>query len=304
MSMRRFGMLAAMSLIAVCSSGAGARMGDDPLTRPIAPKQAARWATPQQPARIHGNSYMVGFGSLSVGLIKTRAGLVLIDGGVPQGVAQVERNIRALGFSIRDVKLILSTEPHFDHAGGLAALARDSGATVLAGAAAVPVLKAGRSGVEDPQRTWLEAFPAVGRVRAVSDGEAIRLGEVTVRAVATPGHTPGSTSWTWTSCEGRQCVPVVFASSLNPLAADGWRFTDPAHRGTVEAFRATFATMRALPCGILLTTHPAQPQMADRLKQLARRRSPNPFVDPGACKALADRSEAMLDDVLAKERAR
>lgn len=302
--MRRRWLLVAMSLIAVSSSGAGAKPGDDPLTRAIAPKQAARWTTAQRPARIHGDSYMVGFGGLSVGLIRTRAGLILIDGGVPQGVAQVERNIRALGFSIRDVKLILSTEPHYDHAGGLAALARDSGATVLAGAAAVPVLKAGRSGVEDPQMAWLEPFPAVGRVRAVKDGEAITLGGVTVRAVATPGHTPGSTSWTWTSCEGRQCVPVVFSSSLTPMAADGWRFTDPAHRGTVNAFRATFATMRALPCGILLTTHPAQPQMADRLKRLARRRSPNPFVDPAACKASADRHEAMLDDVLAKERAR
>lgn len=82
--------------------------------------------------------------------IKTNAGLILIDGAVPQAVRDVEANIRALGFSIRDVKLILSTEPHFDHAGGLAALARDSGATVVASAPATTVLRTGGIDPADP----------------------------------------------------------------------------------------------------------------------------------------------------------
>ncbi|MFZ8510109.1 MBL fold metallo-hydrolase, partial [Staphylococcus aureus] len=84
--------------------------------------------------RIYGNTYLVGFRKMNVALIDTGAGLILIDAALPQSVAAVEANIRTLGFKLRDVKFILSTEPHYDHAGGLAALARDSGATIIASA--------------------------------------------------------------------------------------------------------------------------------------------------------------------------
>lgn len=198
---------------------------DDPFTRPIAPKAAAKWLGPQAPIRVFGNSYLVGFQGMNVALIDTGKGLILIDGALPQSVRDVEANLARLGYPIQDVKLILSTEPHFDHAGGLAALARDSGATVLAGSWAAAALKRGMSSPDDPQFAWLPPFPAVSWVRAVQDGEAIRLGSVTVTARATPGHTPGSMSWSWRSCEGRRCRAMVFASSLNPIAADGYRFS-------------------------------------------------------------------------------
>ena len=207
---------------------------------------------------------------LSVALIRTRAGLILIDGAVPQAVPDIEAHIRALGFSIRDVKLILSTEPHYDHAGGLAALARDSGAQVVASAPAAAVLRQGGGDPDDPQAAWLDPFPAVRDVRAVRDGAVIRLGEVAVTAHATPGHTLGSMSWSWSACEGKACRTIVFASSLNPIAADGWRFADPAHRRFVDAFRATFARVKAMPCDMLISAHP-DPGDADRLARLARR---------------------------------
>jgi len=288
--------------IALASSGAASQHGDDPLLRPIAADSAARWLTPQEPARIFGNTYLVGFGGLNVGLIRTDAGLVLIDGALPQGVPAIEVNIRRLGFRLRDVKLILSTEPHFDHAGGLAALSRDTGAPVLAGAAAVPVLRQGRTDAEDPQAAWLSPFPAVRKVRAVRPGEKIRLGKTVITAVATPGHTAGSMSWTWRSCEGGRCVDMVFASSLNPISADGWRFTDPAHRATVAAFRRTFTTMRGLPCGILLTPHPEQSGGEAKFRALTTRPAANPFLDPRACRAYADEFAGYLDERLAKER--
>src|SRR5690606_2633376 len=121
--------------------------------------------------------------------------------------------------------------PHYDHGGGLAALARDTGATVLASEAAAPLLAAGEIGPDDPQKAWLPPhFPAVKSVRAVKDGEAIRLGGVTVTALATPGHTTGSMSWTWRSCEGERCLNVVFASSLNAVAPDDFRFSAPENQ--------------------------------------------------------------------------
>ncbi|VWX52890.1 subclass B3 metallo-beta-lactamase [Novosphingobium sp. 9U] len=287
--------VAAMSLAATAPA-------DDLLLRPISPEYAKRWLAPQVPTRLFGNTYLVGFGGLTVAVIRTDAGLILIDGAVPQAVPQIEANLRKVGLSIRDVKLILSTEPHWDHAGGLAALARDSGATVLAGAQAAPVLRNGGRDAADPQAADLATFPAVKTVRAVRDGERIRLGNVTVTAVATPGHTEGSTSWQWQACEGKACATVLFASSLNPISSDSWRFSD--HPERVSMFRRTFARFRQLPCDILLSAHPDQSGGDRKLAALRAGARPNPFRDPAACKAYADKHEALLDKRLREEAGR
>ena len=279
---------AALSALAiVLGPAASGQPADDPLLRPIAPEHSARWLEPRAPSRLHGNSWLVGFGGLNVALIDTGAGLILIDGAVPQAVPALEANIRQLGFRVEDIALILSTEPHFDHAGGIAALARDSGATVVASAAAAQVLRRGRSGPDDPQAAHLPGFPAVERLRIVADGETLRLGDTGIVARATPGHTAGSMSWSWRSCDPAGCVDIVFASSLNPASADGYRFSDPANRPVVESFRRTFAAMRALPCDRLVTPHPAQAGEASA---------------PGeACRSYADAHEARLNARLAEE---
>ena len=274
----------------------------DPLLAPVAPAYAARWLAPRAPHRVFGNTYLVGFAGLNVGLIRTNAGLILIDGALPQAVHDVEANIRRLDLDPRDIKFILSTEPHYDHASGLAALARDSGATVVASAWAAKSLASGRPLPDDPQASMLEDFPAVTKIRVVGDGERIRLGDVTVTARATPGHTPGSMSWTWRSCEGRRCVDVVFASSLNPVSADDYRFTDPAHAGTIAAFRRSFATLRTMPCGLLLSAHPDQSDGDRKYAALLANPRRNPSLDPGACRSYADRFAQALEARLAKER--
>ena len=281
-----WGMAVAAGLLSLMASAA--ESGDDPLLRPIAPDFANQWLTPVAPGRVFGNTYSVGFGGLSVALIDTGEGLILVDGAVPQAVPAIEANIRALGFRLEDVKLILSTEPHYDHAGGLAALARDTGATVVAGTLAAPVLAAGQSGADDPQRPWLPPFPAVRDVRAVADGETIRLGDVTVTALATPGHTAGSVSWTWQSCEAARCHTVVFASSLNPVAPDEFRFSAPANRALVETYGRSFARMRGVPCDLLITAHPDF----------------HPGETPdgtSACAAYAEAAEARLEARLHRE---
>lgn len=290
--------LAAMLL----SSAAPAQQADDPLLRPIAPESAAKWLGPEAPVRVFGNFYLVGFEGLNVGLIDTGAGLILIDGAVPQGVRAIEANIHKLGFRVEDVKYILSTEPHYDHAGGIAALARDSGATVVAGTAAATVLRGGTD-PSDAQASWLEPFPAVSRLRTVRDGERIRLGAVTVTARATPGHTRGSTSWTWRSCEGQQCRTIVFAASLNPAAPPAYRFSDPDHAWLIASFRKSFAAIRRMPCDILITAHPSQSGGAEKRGRLDQGAKPNPYIDPGACRTYARDFAAALDERLAQERA-
>lgn len=274
----------------------------DPLLRPIAPEHARQWLGVEAPIRIHGNTFSVGFGGLTVALISTPEGLVLVDGALPQAVPALEDNIRRLGFRLEDVKYILSTEPHYDHAGGIAALARDTGATVIASPAAAAVLQRGRSGADDPQAAWLEAFPPVEQVRALRDGEVLRLGGLEITARSTPGHTPGSMSWSWRSCEPGDCRTVVFGSSLNPIAAEGYRFSDPANAALLDGFRRTFASLRAMPCDILLTAHPSQSGGDVRMTQLRQGATPNPFIDPTACRAYADKYEVLLDQRLERER--
>jgi metallo-beta-lactamase class B len=299
--MRRKAMIGMSLAAALTGSAATSQHKDDPLLRPIAADYAARWLTPQAPSRVYGNAYLVGFGGLSIGLIKTDAGLILIDGALPQSVGAVEANIRALGFDPKQIRYILSTEPHYDHASGIAALARDSGATVIASVPAAKVLRQGHSDGDDPQATILESYPPTVDVRSVHDGERIRLGNVVITARATPGHTFGSMSWTWVSCEGRRCLNMVFASSLNPVSADDWRFSDPAHRPLLTAFRRSFDVMRKLPCDVLLTAHPDQSGGDAKYAQARGGAAPNPYIDPGACRAYADKHAALLNARLAKE---
>lgn len=264
---------------------------DDPLTRPIAADRAAEWLAPRPPVRIFGNSYLVGFGGLSVALIDTGKGLILIDGGLPQAAPAILANISKLGFRPRDVKYILSTEPHFDHAGGIAALARDTGATVLASPRGAEGLRSGRLAADDPQHDYDSRFPPVPAVRVIRDQEILRLGNVVVTARATPGHTMGSMSWSWRACEARTCRAIVFASSLNPVSADRYRYSAPASRGILAGFRRSYAAMKTMPCDILITAHPDQGGAKGRFR-----------TAPGACRAYARQSLRLLADRLSKER--
>jgi len=293
----------ALAAVLTLAASAQARPARDPLLRPIEPVAASRWLIEQPPLHVYGNSYLVGFGGLNVGLIRTKAGLILIDGALPQGVKAIEAHIRALGFRVKDIRYILNTEPHFDHASGIGALARDSHAVVLAGKAAVRSLETGDPSPDDPQAGFGEHYHGVGPVGGVRDGETIRLGGVTVTAVATPGHTPGSTSWTWRSCEQGACKTIVFASSLNPISAEKYLFTDPAHRSEYEGFRRSFAVMKAIPCDMLITPHPDQSGGDEKAAKLRAGVQPNPFLDPAACRNYATRFEKLFDRRIADEKA-
>jgi metallo-beta-lactamase class B len=219
---REMKMIEAISVLVWLAGVSGAPVpAVDPLTRPIETSRSAEWLAPAEPEKIFGNTYLVGFGGMSVALIDTGDGLVLVDGALPQAAPTILANVRRLGFDPKDIKFILSTEPHFDHAGGLAALARDTGATVVASKRGAEGLRAGRHAADDPQLAYGGSWPAVSRVRVVRDGEVLKLGNTAIAAVATPGHTMGSMSWRWQACEAAACKTVVFASSLEPRVGRG-----------------------------------------------------------------------------------
>jgi metallo-beta-lactamase class B len=193
-------------------------------------------------------------------LITSDKGHILLDGGLPQTSPLIDQNMRKLGFRIQDVRLIVNSHAHYDHAGGIAAIQRVSGATVAASAAGARALEQGEPLPDDPQYAFGSAanrFPPVKDVRAVNDGETLRVGDLSITAHLTPGHTTGSTSWSWRSCEGARCQHLVYADSLNPVAAPGFRFTgDATHPSRVAEFRRSIAKVADLPCDLLLAVHP------------------------------------------------
>jgi metallo-beta-lactamase class B len=259
----------------------------------------AAWNAPQAPFRIYGNTWYVGPHGLSSILVDTGQGLVVLDGDLPESAPQIEAHIRALGFQVHDVKWILNSHTHIDHAGGIAALQRASGAQVLASAAGARVLEAGGVDPDDPQHGLVPNFPPVRDVRTVRDGETFHLGNLDITAHYTPGHTPGSTSWTWTSCEGSRCLHMVYADSLSTVSARTYRFSD--HPGYLTRFRRSIATVAALPCDILLTPHPDASDFWRRVQHGKSAGGFPPLIDRGACRRYAAEDKRALNARLRQE---
>lgn len=284
--------------------GAGLILGP-PAARAEQPKDPSpsawhqEWNAPQKPFRIYGNTWYVGPHGLSALIVDTGQGLVLFDGDLPTSAPLIEAHIRALGFHLRDVKWILNSHAHADHAGGIAALQRDSGAQVIASTEGVRALALGGADPADPQYGIAPVYPPVRHARAVRDGETLRLGDVAITAHYTPGHTPGSTSWSWTSCREGRCLHMVYADSLTALEAPSFRYGD--HPERVEAFRRSIATVAALPCDILLTPHPGASGFWEKVARRTSATDVAPLVDTGACRAYAATAAANLKELLARE---
>jgi metallo-beta-lactamase class B len=292
--------LALLLGLAVASGTASAPPNDKKTTPPCS--QCAVWNTPQEPFRVFGNTYYVGPHGLSSILIVSPSGHVLIDGALPESVPQIVANIKTLGFRIEDVKLILNSHVHFDHAGGLAELQRLSGARVVASSWSAEVLKKGGVAIDDPQYGELRPITRVAHVETLKDGESFRAGDVVVTAHLTPGHTPGGTSFAWQSCFEGRCLSMVYADSLSPISAKGFRFTDsPVYPGALKDFEKSFSFLSTVPCDILLTTHPENANLWEKLDGRRRGVTPDPMIDPGACRSLANGARSQLQRRLADE---
>jgi metallo-beta-lactamase class B len=254
------------------------------------------WDKPAPPYRIHGQTYYVGTCGISAILIVGDEGLALIDSGTRAGSEVVEANIAKLGRSITEVKALLVSHEHFDHMGGMARLQQISGAAVHAGPAAVPVIRTGEADPRDPQAGLHEPMePVTGEVRSIGDGETLVIAGIDITGIATPGHTPGAMSWQWQSCEGGECVTIVYGDSLSPVSSDEYRFTD--HPDYVSMFRGGIARLAGLDCDLLLTPHPSASDMRTRLTGQAA------WIDSDGCKVYAEKVGKRLDDRLAKEAA-
>jgi metallo-beta-lactamase class B len=273
-------------------------------TLPLAPALGADWNDPQDPFQLFGNTYYVGVRGLSSVLITSPAGHILIDGGSAKSPVQIVEHIARLGFRIGDVKYILNSHEHFDHAGGIAELQRLSGATVLASAAGEQVLRTGLVSKNDPQYSSLPpTIAAVANTRVVKDGDIVTLGPLSVTAHATPGHAQGGVSWTWRSAEGGRTASMVYADSLNAISSAPFRYSAnnsyPQARAELEK---SIATVAAFDCEILVSGHPEASGLWTRLAQQATMGN-TAFIERNACRDYANAARDKLASKLASEAA-
>lgn len=251
------------------------------------------WTTPTEPFRIHGDTYYVGTCGIAVLAVKGDGRHVLFDTGPRESVDAVVTALRGVGIGVGDVALILTSHEHHDHVGGVQDFIARSGAALVTSAAAARTYETGQPDEADPQFGQLPAIAPVSVARMVGDGEQVVLGDLAFTAIASPGHTPGALSWQWESCEDGQCLTIVYADSLSPVGAEGYRFSD--HPEYVRAYRESLERLAALDCDILLTPHPSASNMLQRLAGAA------PLVDPDGCRNYAARQAARLEARLAAE---
>ena len=289
-------------LAALALSGCTPQPSPTPAAPPVGGKAIAAacvardgWSDAAPPARIYGNTYYVGTCGITAVLIDAPGGLILIDGATEEAAPSILDNIRSLGFDPAMLRFVLTTHEHLDHVGGIKAIQEATGAHVFARREAVRALASGETDAADPQRGGIPAFRGFVVARTIDDGEALKIPDIALTAHATPGHTPGGTSWTWRSCEGDACRTVAYIDSLSAVSADGYLFTD--HPDYVAMLRATIAKVPNLPCDILVTPHPGASDLFERLAGKA------PLVDSSRCRTYADAATKKLNDRLAKEAA-
>lgn len=252
------------------------------------------WSDAAPPAHIFGNVYMVGTCGITALLITTPKGHFLIDGATNEAAEGIAANIRMLGFDPQDVRYLLATHEHLDHAGGLARLKQITGAKFATREAARLGMEAGLPLADDPQHGIHPAFPGIKAEQVIADGETLQIGKQQINVIATPGHTPGGTSYTWKSCEGAICRNIVYADSLNAVSGDAYRFTD--HPAYVATLRSSLARIEAINhCDIMISPHPFQSEFFERLAGV------KPLVDAERCKQYVTAARKRLDERLAKE---
>jgi metallo-beta-lactamase class B len=260
------------------------------------------WNQEQAPFQVFGNTYYVGVRGLSSVLITSADGHVLIDGALPQSAPLIARHVKQLGFRIEDVKVILSSHTHYDHAGGIAELQQLSGAKVIASDIAAKVLRTGKVERNDPQFEIIKPSPGVSKVEALGARKSVSVGKLQLQVIHTPGHTPGGTSWSWQSCEGDRCLNVVYGDSLNAVSDDSFRYSgDDRYPGARADITSSMAAIAAAPCDILISAHPELSGVLSVFDENGKG-DRTKLVDSSSCERYAARAKERFEKRLAAEK--
>lgn len=288
--MNKAKLLSASVLLGASSAAAAVQAG------PAGRYDNPAWMEPIAPFQIADRIYYVGSRDLSAILIDSGKGLILLDAGVPEFAPNLLANIRILGFDPKQIRILLNSQAHLDHAGGLAAIKAATGARMLASAGDAPLLERGGKG----DFAWGDdlPYPPVKVDAILRDGQRVKLGAVTLTAHLTPGHTKGCTSWTIpVAIGGRTRIAQFNCSTSIP----GYKLLGtPLYPNMVQDYVRTFDKLGALPCDVFLGSHGSFFNLDEKRAKLGRGGA-NPFVDPQGCRAYLGASEAAFRQQLARE---
>ena len=249
---------------------------------------------PAEPFRIAGNFYYVGANDVAAFLITGPEGHVVLDGGYPTTARLIMASIATLGFDIKDVKVLLNSEPHPDHGGGLAVLQQASGAQVWASDASADTLA---SGGDDPDLFWplraliwigVLGYPPARVDHRFKDGDTIRVGPIALTAYVTAGHTRGCTSWSFPVHDGDRVLNVVSVCDTGVLEMSRY----PEQAADRER---SIRVLRSLPADIWVTNHARAWGRYRKFVASASARTPvDAFIDPDGYRAYIDAAEKAL----------
>lgn len=256
--------------------------------------------TPIEPFRVIGNVYYVGAAEVTSFLITTPKGHFLIDGGYAETVPQIRRNIETLGFKLHEIKVLLNTQSHFDHAGGLAELKKLTGAQMVASVAdKIGLEKGGRDDF-----TWGDtfAYDPVVVDKVVVSNDKVTYGGITLRPILTPGHTKGCTTWLLDVKENGRKYRVIFVGSTS---SPGYKFYGNAKYSNIIAdYKKTFSVMKKLRPHVFLASHGSFFGLLQKAELASKGAEVNPFIDPKGYKTYVAESENAFREKLIKDKPR
>lgn len=261
--------------------------------------QAQDWNDPVEPFRIAGNIYYVGASDLTSYLITTPKGHILIDGGSKETVPHIKTNIAKLGFKLADIKIILNSHAHTDHAGGIAELKKLTGAKFYANDRDSKLLREG--GKNDPNYGDKYLFDPVKPDRFLKDTEKVKLGGTSLRANFTPGHTPGCTTWTTNVKDKGKTLKAIFVCSVS---APGYKLVGNENYPDIVAdYNKSFAWLKRQKPDLFLASHGIMFGMQEKIKLMTENRSVNPFIDAEGFADYVKNAEEGFNEALAEQKA-
>lgn len=255
------------------------------------------WNQPVEPFKIAGNIYYVGANEVTSYLIATPKGHILLDSGFKETVPLIRANIAKLGFKLEDVKFLINSQAHYDHAAGLADLKALTGAKLLASVEDAKLLA--RGGNDDPNFGDRFPFDQVIADKTFKDGWKLRLGGSTMTANITAGHTPGCTTWTMTVDDDGKPLNAIFVCSTS---APGYTLVNNSKYPNISKdFENTFKRMRTFKVDIFLSAHGSQFDLTRKIASFRNGGGTNPFVDPAGYRAYVEQTEKAFRDRLAEQ---
>ncbi|MHA6687255.1 subclass B3 metallo-beta-lactamase [Mesorhizobium sp. A556] len=256
----------------------------------------AIWSQPTKPFKITDNIYYVGTRGLASYLLVSDGQAILLDGTLAENAGPIEDNIKALGFKLEDVKIILNSHAHYDHAAGTAQLKRDTGAIFMAMEQDRRALESGTP--EGDTNYGIIRFPAVKVDKVLHDGDVVALGELRMTATLTPGHTKGCTTWSLRDTDEGTERQVIFPCSVS--IAGNALVGNKGYPGIVADFRTSFERLGAMKADIVLPSHPQVTGLFERKAKLDAG-DKAAFVEPGLLHDIVEQSRIAFEKELKAE---